>query len=223
MTATSLTSPDTLVARSASVSERRLLACGVAAAPLFVGAAIVQAATRDGFDPVVHPLSLLSLSGLGWIQITNFVVSGLLIVAGAVGLRRALADGPGAKWTPRLFGIYGIALIWAGVFVADPSFGYPIGTPDGAPAALSWHGILHSFAPAGAGLTLIVACFVIARRFRRDGQTAWRISCYIVPVAYVALNAASFAAADYRWMLAGGAVIWLWASAVSLQVLRSGR
>lgn len=204
-----------------TAATRGLLACGVAAGPLFVGLTIVQAATRDGFDPVVHPLSLLSLSDLGWIQIANFVVSGLLALAGAVGLRRSLADGPASKWGPRLFGLYGIALVWGGVFVADPAFGYPIGTPDGAPAEQSWHSILHAFAAPGAGLTLLAACFVLARRYRLDGLTAWRAACYLVPALYVALTVISFAAADYRWMLAGGAIIWLWASAVELQRLRA--
>ena len=223
MTTATSVSPVAVATRSTASSTARLLACGVAAAPLLVGATIAQAATRDGFDPAVHPLSLLSLGDLGWIQIANFVVSGLLALAGAVGLRRAYAEGPASKWAPRLFGIYGIALVWAGVFVADPAFGYPVGTPDGAPAELSWHGILHGFAPAGAGLTLLAACFVIARRFAREGRTGWRVACYIVPAVYVALNAVSFAAADYRWMFAGGAVIWLWASAVSLQAIRSTR
>ncbi|GAA1660167.1 hypothetical protein GCM10009830_01500 [Glycomyces endophyticus] len=208
----------TVVRPLSTVSKGRLW-CGTAAAPLFVGTTLVLAATREGFDPVLHPLSLLSVGEHGWIQITNFIVSGLLAVLGAVGLRRALADGPGSKWGPRLFGLYGIALVWGGVFVADPAFGFPAGTPDGAPASQSWHSILHAFAAPGAGLTLLVACFVLARRFAREGRTGWRAACYMVPVVYVTLTAVALAIGDYRWMLAGGSLIWLWASAVSLQAL----
>lgn len=58
------------------MSTRALLACGVVAGPLFIVVALIQAFTRSGFDPVRHPLSLLSLGDLGWIQITNFVVGG---------------------------------------------------------------------------------------------------------------------------------------------------
>ena len=73
-----------------------LLACGVVAGPLFIAVALLQALTRQGFDLGRHPLSLLSLGELGWIQITNFVVAGLLTVAFAVGLRRVLHPGRAA-------------------------------------------------------------------------------------------------------------------------------
>jgi hypothetical protein len=43
-----------------------LLACGVVAGPLFVVVAVLQALTREGFDPGRHPLSLLRLGALGW-------------------------------------------------------------------------------------------------------------------------------------------------------------
>jgi len=60
---------------------RALRACGVVDGPLFTVVVVVQMLTRDGFGPTRHPLSLLSLGGLGWIQIANFVAAGLLIVA----------------------------------------------------------------------------------------------------------------------------------------------
>jgi hypothetical protein len=203
-----------------SASTRGLLACGAIAGPLFVGATLVQAATRDGFDPIEHPLSLLSLSDLGWIQITNFVLSGLLALAGAFGIRRALDTGPASTWGPRLLGLYGISLVWGGVFVADPALGYPAGAPEGSPAEQSWHSILHSFAPVGTGLALLVACFLFARRFAREQRKGPQFACYAVVALYVVLSALSFALADFRWMLAGGAVIWLWAAAIPLDALR---
>jgi hypothetical protein len=47
---------------------------------------------------------LLSLGDLGWIQIANFVVTGALFVACAVGLRRVLHPGRAGTWGPRLVG-----------------------------------------------------------------------------------------------------------------------
>ena len=59
----------------------RLLTAGIAAGPLFLGVWAMQAFTRTGFDPSRHPLSLLSLGNLGWIQIANFAVTGALYLA----------------------------------------------------------------------------------------------------------------------------------------------
>jgi hypothetical protein len=65
----------------------------VAAAPLFVISVVAQEATRAGFDPRRHPLSLLSLGDLGWIQICTFVVAGVLATGSALGLRRPIGGG----------------------------------------------------------------------------------------------------------------------------------
>jgi hypothetical protein len=199
-------------------STRALLACGVIAGPLFVATVVIQEATRDGFDPKRHPLSLLSLGEYGWIQITNFVVCGMLALASAIGLRRALRDGPASKWGPILIGVYGVGLIWGGVFVADPVDGYPIGTPPGPAEELSWHGILHGIAPAAAALALTAACVVFARRYAKQGRTGWVVASISVAVLDLALTAVAFAVSDFRYMLAGGSLIWLWAAAVTAQV-----
>lgn len=127
-TASTVASTQSSVART-----RTLLACGTVAGPLFVLVVAAQMLTRDGFDITRHPLSLLSLGELGWIQVTNFVVSGTLFVAAAVGMRRAMVEGTGATWGPRLIGLFGSCLVWAGVFVADPADGFP-----GRHSA--WHG-----------------------------------------------------------------------------------
>ena len=77
---------------------RALLACGLVAGPLYVVVALLQVLFRDGFDLSRQPLSMLSLGDLGWIQITNFVVGGLLAVGFAAGLRRVLRGGRGGTW-----------------------------------------------------------------------------------------------------------------------------
>src|SRR5205823_12880746 len=108
---------------------RSLLGYGVIAGPLYVLVAGAQALTRDGFDPTRHAWSLLENGDLGWIQITNFVVAGLMTVAAGVGLRRALPAGRARTWAPVLIGAYGASLVGAGVFRADPAQGFPVGAP----------------------------------------------------------------------------------------------
>ncbi|MFC7646016.1 DUF998 domain-containing protein [Streptosporangium lutulentum] len=114
-------------------TTRLLLTCAVVSAPLWAVVSLAQAATREGFDLIRHPLSVLSSGSLGWLQITNFLVAGVLTVAGATGLRRAMHGSPGGTWAPRLVLVNGIGMIAAGVFVMDPADGFPVGTPPGCP------------------------------------------------------------------------------------------
>jgi hypothetical membrane protein len=197
----------------------RLLACGVVAGPLFVAVALLQALTREGFDLRRHPLSLLSLGELGWIQIANFVVAGLLSVAFAVGLRRVLHPGRGSRWGPRLVGAYGVGLIMGGVFVTDAGAGFPPGAPAGAPEQLSWHGILHAIAPVLAFLSLIVACFVLARRFAGLGQRGWAGYCVATGVALLGLLA--WPDPDTVIVQLALAIVlgWAWLSALAARLL----
>ncbi len=125
---------------------RAVLICGVVAGPLFIVVALIQVLSRAGFELRRHPLSLLGLGDLGWIQITNFVVTGRLVIVCGVGMRRSLHPGRGGTWGPSLVGAYGVGLIAAGVFVADPSLGFPPGAPPGSPDRFSWHSILHGIA-----------------------------------------------------------------------------
>ncbi|QSB16840.1 DUF998 domain-containing protein [Natronosporangium hydrolyticum] len=200
-------------------TTRGLLACGVIGGPLFIVVVLIQQLTREGFDPRQHALSQLSLGDLGWLQITNFIVTGLLFLACAVGMRRVLRGGPAGTWGPRLFGAFGAALIWGGVFVTDPAFGFPPGTPAGAPEEFTWHGILHGLAPTVAAIAIVAACFVFARRFSRLGERAWLWYSVIAAAGYLLLAFASFPLEDFRLMLAGGILAWTWASAIALRLL----
>jgi hypothetical membrane protein len=163
---------------------RSLLGYGVIAGPLYVVVALTQALTRDGFDMTRHAWSLLANGHLGWIQTTNLIVTGLMTVAAAVGVRRALAPGRARTWAPALIGAYGASLVGAGVFRADPAQGFPAGTPQ--TTAISWHGMLH-FTIGGLGfLCLIVACFLLGGQFARDGRTGLARFSRITGAAFLA-------------------------------------
>ncbi|MFD0884578.1 DUF998 domain-containing protein, partial [Streptosporangium algeriense] len=95
MTAVQL--PRTTASVAAPAASRSLLTCLAVAAPLWAAVSLAQVATREGFDLLRHPLSALSNGSLGWLQIVNFLLAGLLTVAGASGLRRALDGGPGGR------------------------------------------------------------------------------------------------------------------------------
>jgi hypothetical membrane protein len=151
------------------ITVRAMLTCGVMAGPLFVATAIVQILTRDGFDLRRHPISLLSVGEHGWIQVTNFILAGVLSIVFSNGVARVLIDGPGSRWAPRLLALFGAGLVIGGIFRADPALGFPVGAPEGYPQHITTHGMIHAFAPPLSFLALIAACLVIARRFAAEG------------------------------------------------------
>ena len=169
--------------------NNKLLACGVIAGPLFLAVSLAQAFTRHGYDLNRHPISLLSLGDLGSVQIANFVGCGALLVACAVGMRRAIHHGRGATWGPLLIGVNGLGLIVAGVFVTDPGAGFPPGAPAGPPEHVTWHGVLHEVGFGLATLAGLAVCFVLLRRFAAAGERVWVAACIAAPVADVVVSA----------------------------------
>jgi hypothetical protein len=208
-------------ASSIAGTTRRLLVCGIVAGPLFVVVVALQVLLRDGFDLSRHPISLLSLGSAGWVQIANFVVSGALALAAAVGLRRALGEGPRTTWGPRLIGVYGVGLIAGGVFLADPAFGFPPGTPPGMPDEFSWHGIVHAVAPPLAFLALLVACFVFARRFAALGRRGWVAYSFGTALVVIALLAVPGQDGASVALAAATVPAWAWLSALSASTMAS--
>ncbi|GAA1522021.1 hypothetical protein GCM10009730_32360 [Streptomyces albidochromogenes] len=174
-------------------AARALLACGAAAGPLFLGVGLVQGLTREGFDFTRNAISQLSLGDLGWIQVTSFFVAGALMIAGAVGLRRALDGGPGHRAAPWLVGVFGASFLVSGVFAADPGAGFPAGTSDSAPPALSVHGAVHMVAGMVGYLALCAAFLVLARHFAGRRQRGWALACRLAPVGVLAGFAGSAA------------------------------
>ena len=151
---------------------RLLLACGVIGPPIFVVVFLIMGATRADYSPLRHPISALSIGESGWIQAANFVITGLLLLAFAMGLRLALRPSRGSVWGPLLVGLAGLGLIGAGLFTADPINGYPPGTPL-MPAERTAHGLLHDLFGIPVFLGLPIACFVFTYRFARVGQRRW--------------------------------------------------
>ena len=203
---------------------RSLLGYGVVAGPLYVIAVLAQALTRPGFDLAHDDASLLSNGGLGWIQIANFLVTGLMVIAFAVGVRRALAGGRGATWAPALLALYGLGLIGAGIFVADPMNGFPPGTPAGRPTVISGHGIMHIVAAGVGFLCLVAACFVFARRFARERMRGWsRFSLatgVVFLAAFAGLASGSSSPVVVLAFWAALIVAWAWIGALAVHLYR---
>lgn len=151
---------------------KRLLTCGIVAGPLYIILGLIQMAIRPGFDITRHSLSLLANGDLGWIQILNFLVTGILLIAGATGMKWALKSGRGSRWAPRMLGLYGLGLVGASIFSADPALGFPPGTPlENTP--ISWHGLLHFIVGTIGFVGFIATCFILARRSNSLQKPGW--------------------------------------------------
>jgi hypothetical protein len=208
-------------------TTRSLLGWGVVAGPAYVAVSLTQALTRDGFDLTRHQWSLLENGDLGWVQVANFVLTGLMVAAYAVGQARALGalgSGRDGRRAPALTALFGVSLVAAGIFRADPALGFPIGTPNG-PGTVSGHGIAH-FAAAGVGFVAIAAsCFVLARRFAAEGARALAAFSRITGVAFLGgfLCVASGAGSVAANLLFTTAVVLVlaWMSVVAAHLYRS--
>lgn len=156
-----------------------LLVAGMVGTGLFVVTFLVDGATRAGYDPVRQPVSALALGPRGWVQTTNFVVSGLLITLAAGGLYRVAS-----VWLAALVAVFGLALVASGVFPMDAMRGYPPGTPEGTPATTSVRHTRHDQAGAVVFAALPVAALVAALQL---DDVAWAVSSGVVAAALAAL------------------------------------
>jgi uncharacterized protein DUF998 len=154
-------------------ATKALLVCGVVAGLLFTVTWLAEGATRADYDPLTHPISSLSMGESGWMQVVSFIITGLLVLAFSIGLRRVLRPS-GWIWGPLLVGMVGIGLIGAGIFVTDPLNGYPPGTLR-IPTERTTHGILHDLFGIPFFLGLPVTCFVFARLLSRLGERRWAV------------------------------------------------
>lgn len=170
-----------------AVTTKVLLGCGALAGPLFTLAWIIEGATRATYHPLRHPISSLALGAFGWTQIANFIIAGLLTLAFAVGLWRALQSRGGSPWGSLLVGVYAIGLLGAGVFVTDPVSGYPPGTPDQLIAYSSVHAALHDLFSVLTFVGLPIACFVFARRFVGWDEPGWALYSTVSGLVFAVL------------------------------------
>jgi len=179
MTATSTV---TGTCTSAQRVTKSLLGYGVLAGVVFEASVIIQGLTRHGFRIAHDDASLLANGPLGWVQVTTFLVTGVMTITAAVGLHRAMAS----RWAPRLIAIFGACLMAAGLLRADPADGFGPGAPVGKAMHISWHGYGHLISASIGFIALIAACFVVARYFSRRGRRGMAIYSRLTGVAFLA-------------------------------------
>lgn len=204
----------------AGSGDRSLLRYGVLAGPFYLTVGLVQAFVRDGFDLARHPLSLLANGPGGWVQTANFVLTGLMVIAAAVGVRRALGSKSRAmSW---LLGGFGASMILAAVFPADPVDGFPVGTPEGYPTSISTPGMIHFIAGTLGFVSLAVSCFFAARAMsRRDSSLVARFSLFSGIAILLGFFGGPLLPTATLGIWFAVVVGWAWLAALSLHLQRA--
>lgn len=175
-------SHDSEIARGAAVTQF-LLRCGVIAGPFYLAVGVMQGLLRDGYDFARHPLSVLANGPGGWVQTVNFVLTGLMVLAAAVGFQRAL--GPKSRAVTWFLGAFGAAMIVAAVFRADPVDGFPPGTPKGFPTSISTTGLVHFIAGSLGFTCLGISCFCAAWTMSRRNLPSLALASLLSGLAVV--------------------------------------
>ena len=214
-------------------SVTKFLIAGGAIGPLlFVIVLLIEGATRPGYSAWHNYGSSLSLGDQGWMQIANFIICGLLTLGFAVGLRQVFQTGRSSVCGPTLIGVFGASLIIAGLFVTDPSLGYPSGTTSSGHQTL--HGTIHGVAGLVAFCSVAAVCFVMARRFAHDPNwKGWAIYSNVTGAIVIVFFIASTAVStlDENGVLSGSptglfqrmAIIagWGWIALLAIRLLRN--
>ena len=136
---------------------------GLAAPILFVSVFTAEGILRPGYNPASMFVSELSLGPRGWVQISNFVITGLLVVLFARGVAARFMGDKAAQVGPILLQIIGFSLMFSGPFLTDPSALFN---------QTSIHGLVHEIFGALVFSLAPVSCFIYFGRFRND--PVWR-------------------------------------------------
>jgi uncharacterized membrane protein len=170
-----------------TINKQLSASAGMIGPILFVIVFILE----DFFSPDYNWLSTAvsehSLGSCGWIQITNFIVSGMLLLVFARGVAKEFNEGIASKLGPLLLTILAVCIVASGPFVTDP-----------APVILfsnqaTWHGNVHGLLGAIAFTLMPLSCFVYYYRSRKDLKwkrfAKWSlVACFITLVGIVLLK-----------------------------------
>lgn len=209
---------------------KKLLYAGILGPLLFIVVFLIEGFTRPGYSQWRHYVSQLATGPGGWVQVINFLVCGTLVLAFAMGLRASIRGTRGSIGGPLLLGLFGVALLVAGIFSTDPGLGYPVG----APQVHTTHGMVHGLAGLAAFSLLPAAAFVMAWHFAANpSERGWAAYSVLVGltliVMFVASTTASAMDGSGRWVNAPTGFLqriaiiagWTWMAMVAWHQLRA--
>ncbi len=121
----------------------------------------LDGAFRPGYSAINVAVSFLLLGSNGWIEITNYIVLGLLLIVFALGFlqwRSAVITAGWRRAITALLVLSGLGFAMAALFLPDP-----VGD-----LQLSVHAMLHEIAFTLVFLPLGISCLLIGNQFRKS-------------------------------------------------------
>lgn len=210
---------------------KRLLLCGIAAGPLFTLSWFLAGAARgNGYNPLRHPISSLSIGSMGWTQIATFLAVGLLLFGFSLALMRIARQQGVSVWGARIIALCAIGLFCAGLFVTDPLSGYPDGLHT-LRENRSLSGMMHDLFSAFLFIGFPFAAYKYARIFIKKKETGWAIYTIVSGLAFVGLfivtsmgfgqvaGVVDYGGLFQRLTLS---VLWCWMTLLAIRYLRYG-
>ena len=143
---------------------RRLASVAGTVGPiLFFATLLIEGALRPGYHPLHDTISELSLGPRGWIQISNFLIFGVLFLIFTRGVKQSLNGSGAARVGTAVLTVIGFGVLGCGLFRAEP---WP-------PSSMSATGLLHLVCAMVLIFALLpIATGVLARAFATDAY--WR-------------------------------------------------
>jgi hypothetical protein len=207
--------------QSAAIT-RSMLGYGVVVGPFYLAVGLIQAFVRDGFSFARHPLSVLANGTGGWIQTANFALSGLMVIAAAMGFWRMPA--PRLRAASWFLGAYGAFVFAAAIFRADPVDGFPVGTPLGPPTTMTTMGMLHFVVGTLGFVCFAISGFCAVRPLsRRNEKSLARLSLFSGLAILIGFFGGFFIpglSSPTAGIWFAVVVGWVWLSALSLKLYR---
>jgi hypothetical protein len=156
---------------------------GMLGALLFVSTFTLEGWLRPGYQPLAMYVSALSLGPRGIIQMTNFIIFGVLLFIFTRGVAVEFPSGRAARNGLILLTIVAFCYLFSGPFVMDPT-----GTPLNQ---VTIHGTIHGILGAIAFMLMPISCFVYLRVFSQDPNwhslRGWTLTLGSISAAALAL------------------------------------
>lgn len=178
---------------------------GIIGPILFVSVFTIEGFLRSGYDPIAMYISDLSWGPRGFIQISNFIVFGTLLIVFAHGVTNEFRERNLSLVGPRILTFMGLLLILSGPLVTDPA-NIPF-------SEMTWHGIIHNILGACFFLFGPISCYVFWRSFRTNAEWDSMKGLTLVVGVILAVTVTVFSVAQKSALLIPNALT-AWAGAI---------